>query len=31
VECETRDRAHLDRLMTAIGEAGYEVRLVELA
>lgn len=31
VECETRDRAHLDRLMAAIGEAGYEVRLVELA
>ena len=31
VECETRDRAHLDRLIGALGEAGYEVRLVELA
>ena len=31
VECETRDRAHLDRLIAAIGEAGYEVKLVELA
>ena len=31
VECETRDRAHLDRLIAALGEAGYEVRLVELA
>ncbi|MEO7168891.1 MAG: threonine ammonia-lyase [Sphingomonas sp.] len=31
VECETRDRAHLDRLNTALTEAGYEVRLIELA
>lgn len=31
VECETRDRAHLERLMAALGDGGYEVRLVELA
>jgi len=31
VECETRDRPHLDRLLAALGEAGYEVRLIELA
>ena len=31
IECETRDRAHLDRLVTALGTAGYEVGLVELA
>ena len=31
IECEARDRAHLDRLVTALGEAGYEVGLVELA
>jgi threonine dehydratase len=31
IECETRDRAHLDRLMTALREDGYEASLVELA
>jgi threonine dehydratase len=31
VECETRDRDHLDRLMTALRRAQYEVSLVELA
>jgi threonine dehydratase len=31
VECETRDRAHLDRLLAALQAAGYETRLVELA
>ncbi len=31
VECETRDRAHLDRLLAALGTAGYEVKLIELA
>ncbi|KQT33388.1 threonine dehydratase [Sphingomonas sp. Leaf412] len=31
VECETRDRAHLERLIAALGEAAYEVRVVELA
>lgn len=31
VECETRDRAHLDRLMAALRAAGYEIRPVELA
>jgi threonine dehydratase len=31
IECETRDRAHLDRLVEALRAAGYEVRLVELA
>lgn len=29
IECETRDRAHLDRLVTALGEAGYEVAIVD--
>ncbi|RVT41034.1 threonine ammonia-lyase [Sphingobium algorifonticola] len=31
VECETRDAAHLERLIAAIGAAGYEVSPVELA
>lgn len=31
VECETRDRAHLQRLITALGEAGYEVAPIEVA
>ncbi|WP_136162632.1 threonine ammonia-lyase [Sphingomonas flavalba] len=31
IECETRDRAHLERLMAALGTAGYEVSQVELA
>ena len=31
IECEARDRAHLDRLVTALSEAGYEVSQVELA
>ena len=31
IECEARDRSHLDRLVTALGDAGYEVSLVELA
>ncbi|MFD1612916.1 threonine ammonia-lyase [Sphingomonas tabacisoli] len=31
IECETRDRAHLDRLMEALRAAGYEASLVELA
>ncbi len=31
VECETRDRAHLDRLIAAIKTAGYDVSQVELA
>ncbi|MDR6788032.1 threonine dehydratase [Sphingomonas sp. BE138] len=31
IECEARDRAHLDRLMTGLREAGYEVSPVELA
>jgi threonine dehydratase len=31
IECETRDRAHLERLVEALRAAGYEVRLVELA
>ena len=31
IECETRDRAHLDRLMTALATAGYEASPVELA
>lgn len=30
IECETRDQAHLDRLITALIAAGYEVRPVEL-
>ncbi len=31
IECETRDRSHLDRLMEALRTAGYEVHPVELA
>ncbi len=31
VECETRDRAHLDRLLAALRAADYETRLIELA
>ncbi|MDT8758735.1 threonine ammonia-lyase [Sphingomonas psychrotolerans] len=31
IECETRDRDHLDRLMTALRRAQYEVSQVELA
>ena len=31
IECETRDRPHLDRLMRALAAAGYEVTPVELA
>jgi threonine dehydratase len=31
IECETRDRAHLDRLIAALGAEGYEVTPVELA
>jgi threonine dehydratase len=31
IECETRDRAHLDRLFAALKEAGYEARTVETA
>jgi threonine dehydratase len=31
IECETRDRPHLDRLLAALGAAGYEAGLVELA
>ncbi|WP_066780534.1 threonine ammonia-lyase [Sphingomonas sp. CCH5-D11] len=31
VECETRDRAHLDRLLSALDTAGYKVSLIELA
>lgn len=30
IECETRDRAHLDRLVEALRAAGYDVRAVEL-
>jgi threonine dehydratase len=30
IECETRDRDHLDRLIEALRGAGYEVRNVEL-
>ncbi len=29
IECETRDRDHLDRLMEALRSAGYEVRMIE--
>ena len=29
IECETRDRDHLDRLVEALRAAGYEVRMVE--
>ena len=31
IECETRDRAHLDQLTAALAAAGYEVSPVELA
>jgi threonine dehydratase len=31
IECETRDRAHLDRLMDALAREGYEASRVELA
>jgi threonine dehydratase len=31
IECETRDRPHLDRLIDALRAAQYEVSLVELA
>ena len=31
VECETRDKAHLDRLLAALRADNYEVSLVELA
>ena len=31
VECETRDGAHLQRLITALGAAGYEVAPIEVA
>ena len=30
IECETRDRAHLERLLTAVRAAGYEADLIEL-
>jgi threonine dehydratase len=30
IECETRDGAHLDRLMAALRTAGYAVSMVEL-
>ncbi|MBB4616543.1 threonine ammonia-lyase [Sphingomonas abaci] len=31
IECETRDRAHLDRLIAGLRDAGYETSQVELA
>jgi threonine dehydratase len=31
IECEARDRAHLDRLIAALKHAGYEVSQTELA
>jgi threonine dehydratase len=31
IECETRDRAHLDRLMAGLSDSGYEAALVESA
>ena len=31
IECETRDRAHLDRLFRALKDAGYEVAMMETA
>ncbi len=31
IECETRDAAHLDRLMAALEVQGYEASRVELA
>lgn len=30
IECETRDREHLDRLVEALRASGYEVRMIEL-
>ncbi|TRW18055.1 threonine ammonia-lyase [Glacieibacterium frigidum] len=30
IECETRDRDHLDRLVEALRAASYEVRMIEL-
>ena len=30
IECETRDRDHLDRLIEALRATGYDVRPVEL-
>ena len=30
IECETRDRDHLDRLVEALRAAGYDVRMTEL-
>jgi len=31
IECETRDKAHLDRLIAALQASGFETSLVELA
>lgn len=31
IECETRDRDHLNRLIDALRDSGYEVSMVELA
>jgi len=31
IECEARDRAHLERLVSALRDAGYEVSAVEIA
>jgi len=31
VECETRDGAHLERLIAALRAAGYEVAPIEVA
>jgi threonine dehydratase len=31
IECETRDRPHLERLIAALRDAGYETTVVELA
>lgn len=31
IECETRDEAHLQRLLVALGQAGYDASTVELA
>ncbi len=31
IECEARDRGHLDRLMTALRDGGYEVSQIEVA
>ncbi len=31
IECETRDRAHLDRLIAALRDGGYETSMVEQA